>query len=695
MPEIKNTFTQGKMNKDLDERIVPDGQYRDALNIQVSTSDGADVGTVQNILGNTLVNPSQFVSMGSDFECIGSVADERNNTLYYFITDAINSNVDAIIQYKKGSNTATPVLVDRKAGTSDAVLKFSNIVKTVNDSEVQGLITAINIIDDILLWTDGVNEPRKINITNCINGSTNYLTDHTQLNIDGVDLGEIAEEHITVIKKNPLRPLSVKINDAPSDTKAPLFEKIFPRFSYRYRYTDGEYSTYAPFTDVVFKSKYVDTEDSTGGLVFYNDKTAYDTLEPYNAAMRNWIDSIELYDFVSDSMPKDVVQVDILYKQEDSPIIYVLEIIKNSDSEWIEDGIEPTSSYNGKFIVKSENIYAALPENQTLRPWDNVPKTALAQEVTGNRVVYGNYTQAYDLGVNPRNEVGYTDRYVSSDFTGGGLRSLKAQRNYQLGVVYGDAYGRETPVFTNSNASLALPWKDANGVLNGEKSTQLTGYIENNHPNWASYYKFFVKETSGEYYNLVMSALYNPTLEEIHKDEHSWISFASSDRNKVSKDDYIIFKKITQQSQQIYKENKYRILDVRNEAPDAIKYKYISFGSYAGYIDDNNNISFNSLLFDTNGKRPSSDVPNKELWINKGEWLSNGGTKLTPDTHHFQDLYFSFFKGDANNNPERSSKYKIAKVVEREENSKTIYDVMLTKPITTQDKQLCTYYAGN
>ena len=53
MPEIKYTFAQGKMNKDLDERIVPNGQYRNAENIQISTSDGSDVGTVQNILGNT------------------------------------------------------------------------------------------------------------------------------------------------------------------------------------------------------------------------------------------------------------------------------------------------------------------------------------------------------------------------------------------------------------------------------------------------------------------------------------------------------------------------------------------------------------------------------------------------------------------------------------------------------------------
>ena len=42
MPEIKNTFLQGKMNKDLDERLVPNGQYRHANNIEISTSEDSD-----------------------------------------------------------------------------------------------------------------------------------------------------------------------------------------------------------------------------------------------------------------------------------------------------------------------------------------------------------------------------------------------------------------------------------------------------------------------------------------------------------------------------------------------------------------------------------------------------------------------------------------------------------------------------
>ena len=67
MPEIKNTFSQGKMNKDLDERLIPNGQYRDAMNIQVTTSEGSDIGTVQNILGNKkLSGILDFVNQAAD-----------------------------------------------------------------------------------------------------------------------------------------------------------------------------------------------------------------------------------------------------------------------------------------------------------------------------------------------------------------------------------------------------------------------------------------------------------------------------------------------------------------------------------------------------------------------------------------------------------------------------------------------------
>ena len=71
MPQSNRGFSKSKMNKDFDERIVPEGEYRDALNIQISTSEDSDVGSAQTLLGNTLIS-SGLVPDGS--MCVGSIA---------------------------------------------------------------------------------------------------------------------------------------------------------------------------------------------------------------------------------------------------------------------------------------------------------------------------------------------------------------------------------------------------------------------------------------------------------------------------------------------------------------------------------------------------------------------------------------------------------------------------------------------
>ena len=93
MPEIKNNFTSGKMNKDLDERLVPVGQYRDAMNIQVSTSEGSDVGAVENILGNSLVSQDIVNSTAPDSVCVGTFANEVDDSIYYFASSQKPGNL--------------------------------------------------------------------------------------------------------------------------------------------------------------------------------------------------------------------------------------------------------------------------------------------------------------------------------------------------------------------------------------------------------------------------------------------------------------------------------------------------------------------------------------------------------------------------------------------------------------------------
>ena len=91
MAELKHNFTKGRMNKDLDERLVPKGEYRDALNVSINKSQGdgsseGNVGTVQTVLGNELVlnHPSTRVP---DTEFIGILPSDNKNSIYGFITN--------------------------------------------------------------------------------------------------------------------------------------------------------------------------------------------------------------------------------------------------------------------------------------------------------------------------------------------------------------------------------------------------------------------------------------------------------------------------------------------------------------------------------------------------------------------------------------------------------------------------------
>ena len=80
MAEVKNAFIKSKMNKDLDSRLLPSGEYRNAINAQVSRSEGSDVGALENVLGNKQI--SDFELSVSNLSSIGYLSDEANSIIY-------------------------------------------------------------------------------------------------------------------------------------------------------------------------------------------------------------------------------------------------------------------------------------------------------------------------------------------------------------------------------------------------------------------------------------------------------------------------------------------------------------------------------------------------------------------------------------------------------------------------------------
>ena len=167
MPEVKNAFIKSKMNKDLDARLLPSGEYRNALNVQISKSEGSDVGALENILGNTRLKT--FAGETTNLYCIGHFVDEARNLIYLFFTNNTgtsysSSNKNYIFSYNPSTDTKT-LLVE------GAFLNFST----------QNPIYGINLLEDLLFFTDNRNQPRKINIDDAADGT--YYTTEDQISV--------------------------------------------------------------------------------------------------------------------------------------------------------------------------------------------------------------------------------------------------------------------------------------------------------------------------------------------------------------------------------------------------------------------------------------------------------------------------------------------------------------------------------
>ena len=48
MAKTQRNFVKGRMNKSLDERLLPNGEYEDALNVRLGSTEDSEIGTVEN-----------------------------------------------------------------------------------------------------------------------------------------------------------------------------------------------------------------------------------------------------------------------------------------------------------------------------------------------------------------------------------------------------------------------------------------------------------------------------------------------------------------------------------------------------------------------------------------------------------------------------------------------------------------------
>ncbi len=622
MPEIKNTFLKSKMNKDLDSRLIPNGEYRDAQNLSISKSEGADVGSLENILGNTIISDlkNKIKTLEADkletywtgstirpteiqtnqLEIIGYYSAVSIDTLFLFITDYRDSSNDRLSNFAYNDISTSPPGPQFVAKGAMCYIVQFNLISNESRILVGGSflnfskthpILNVNLLEDLLFWTDNRNQPRKINIkkaalTGSFNGSwetwsgsrTNnpyyYNEDHisvakfapyecfkfidssdnntlisnseeflpphivTSANADtsaGGSTIEIAGNYI-LSGNNPdivgdnsdpyddADRLTVHIDDVyydylissvsddgantditltealnasnpdfPDDglevdngvilisRKNPdynssyrgdinLLKDKFPKFSYRFKYDDGEYSLMAPFTQAAFTPKQ---------FGYFIDDDENITLQSGNVKfMENRVDQVKLNltlpyngDEMKDSLK--VEQLQVLVKNSDELAVRVVE-----DVDVSRLGTDISYEYN----YLSSKAIKTLPEADLIRVHDKIPVRALTQEIISNRVVYGNYLDKHTSPISLNYELNYNSKSITSPNDKTAIEfpnhTLKQNRSYQVGVVLIDKYGRASNVILN----------DSDNVGTAKNSTIYADYISETNPAFTNFF---------------------------------------------------------------------------------------------------------------------------------------------------------------------------------------------------------------
>ena len=429
MPKSTSTFIKSKMNKDTDSRILPSGEYRDAQNVSISKSEGADVGALENILGNrALVDINSLLGANiKNLEVIGHYMDTENDRIFFMLTNYNDSSSDNLSNFAP-TNSNHYIYCYNINNTNSTQLVAGNFLNFSKTHRIYG----INLIEDLLFWTDNRNQPRKINVESALSSpatsSNPYYINEDQISVakyypynpirlyktigpfiggdplggtitntapgatmentygqiqvgDKIVVSSPAQttEHMVVratsatnqnVRVSPTLsygagatftfyrslmkdvvsekvPRSIGIAEADVSNN-PFYDANWPgdpnfltdkfvRFSYRYKFDDGEYSLIAPFTQPAFIPKqdgyFMNDPD---GVTENNDlvKTYVSTIVDF---MENKVNDVQLEidtPSVVGNLHSEykIKEIQLLYKESDSTNIKVLANIPYTDS---------------------------------------------------------------------------------------------------------------------------------------------------------------------------------------------------------------------------------------------------------------------------------------------------------------------------------------------------------------------------
>ena len=356
------------LNSDLDNKAIDKVSMLDALNLYSgpdnegfsASGNKSDAGAqiLKNIKGNLKVfevNP-----LPSSARLIGSVEDPKTDITYLFVfsSQASSQGIWAYDRYGKlpGSQENSLRLIYKSKQfnfSSNAFVKadivYSNATRSIDIDD-----PAFDK-DAIIYFTDGENEPRKINAYRALQAGG--------ANIHGADTYAEAD-FITACPKTPLTPITFKFDNEPGVTpkrsvnnfeRSPGFQ-----FAYQHMYIDGAESSISPYSDIAIPYTVTDQGSQT-----YVNHPNYRCLLDVPAA------------------GPEVKTIRILGRQGNSGSFLVIDEIEASEQ------VQQYPFFN-------DRILRGVSTDEVNKQFDSVPRKAKTQALSSNRLMYGNYLDGFD-----------------------------------------------------------------------------------------------------------------------------------------------------------------------------------------------------------------------------------------------------------------------------------------------------------
>jgi hypothetical protein len=353
------------LNLEDDQRLVKSVEMTDALNVRLSSDEDGDGGVIKNAYGNAAISfrSGDELPAGTN-KVIGSIANSDGGEVFFFVWNSNNDH--SIYRYSGSSNQAQ--LVYR-----DSILDFSSFYH-IRATVVRNLAG-----ETLLYFTDANTEPKKINVTRALLGL--YPASFTS----GTDAEKLA--NIALAKQPPMTPPTFVFTTNVSLKQNNLYESTF-QFAAQYVYQDGERSAISPYSELaVSQTQFFD------GIITEEQKLQNNTLTisvPTSTA--------------------DVAEIIVIARNGNAGAFYEIETIQN-DSNLATQSIQFDNS----------KLYIPISQDEVNKIYDNVPQTAEAIDITGNRLMLGGYTEGYD---NIRTDVDVLPNYFPE------------VRQYEIPVVY-------------------------------------------------------------------------------------------------------------------------------------------------------------------------------------------------------------------------------------------------------------------